>query len=174
MSIGQAIYNLEGLRRPTLVDPAYSDHLIPKEWGRTHGVWIGKFNQMYDKSERQRKKIREAENKLRTAILSIDDYRRRVENLEEDAKRALRLLKEEQEKKQTVVKQEIIADHLKTQFIDLWSRAHPDGEECVVCISSLHKENIFIAPCGHYLCDVCGFSVDKCVICRKPYNPDAL
>ena len=46
-----------------------------------------------------------------------------------------------------------------------------DNDTCVIC---LDQPKIFaITQCGHVcFCDVCGFNLDKCPICRTEYNPD--
>lgn len=43
--------------------------------------------------------------------------------------------------------------------------------KCVICITE--AKTIAIKVCGHYCyCENCGYAINKCPICRAPYNPD--
>ena len=46
-----------------------------------------------------------------------------------------------------------------------------DNDNCIVCMSDAKSQ--VIIKCGHLCyCDVCGFNINKCPICRITYNPD--
>ena len=50
-------------------------------------------------------------------------------------------------------------------------QASNDNDNCIVCMSDAKSQAIKL--CGHLcFCDVCGFNITKCPICRINYNPD--
>lgn len=47
----------------------------------------------------------------------------------------------------------------------------PKDTTCVVCFD--RDITILVSKCGHFcFCDVCGFALDKCPICRISYKPE--
>ena len=43
------------------------------------------------------------------------------------------------------------------------------NNKCIVCL--VDDISIAITTCGHFcFCDVCGFALDNCPLCRKKYN----
>jgi hypothetical protein len=51
------------------------------------------------------------------------------------------------------------------------AKSDPSNLECVICLSE--PKTHAITKCGHLCyCNVCGFGIDKCPICRTPYDPD--
>jgi hypothetical protein len=46
-----------------------------------------------------------------------------------------------------------------------------DKDTCVVCLDK--PKTCVLLKCRHLcVCDTCGYALDKCPICRYPYNPD--
>jgi len=42
--------------------------------------------------------------------------------------------------------------------------------ECPVCLNVIEVDNLSVTVCGHKYCKTCVSKLDKCAICRQPFN----
>lgn len=68
--------------------------------------------------------------------------------------------------KDKITQQTVISDDITIQQTTI------SNDNCIICMSEPKTQ--VITKCGHLCyCDVCGFNVDKCPICRTKYNPES-